>query len=101
MKKIDGFNFATIDELIKGCYLIDGDDGKAIFNGDFVSFTNYKDDRDGVKAIGVVNFSEDLLRFEIAVFSEKELSEKEASEYDVTDFLPFGQDLFGDLKSLK
>jgi len=93
-------NKITPAELLKNCYVLDGDDGTPILNGNFVSFTNYKDDRNGIESIGVVDFSEDLLRFEIAVFSEKEITSKNQENYDVCDFLAFGQDLFGNLKSL-
>ena len=87
------------EELVKDCFVINGENGKPIFNGNFVTFINYKDNREGVASVGVISFAPDYLRFEICVFEEKEIISLNSDNYTVIDFLPFGQDLFGNINT--
>ena len=87
------------EELVKDCFVINGENGKPIFNGNFVTFINYKDNREGVKSIGIISFAPDYLRFEICVFEETKICSINSDNYTVIDFLPFGQDLFGNINA--
>jgi len=90
------------EELLVNCFVLNGENGDPIFNGDLVSFRSYKEDASGVSSTGVIQFSSDLLRFEIAVFDEdiSTVTTNNPDDYTVSDFLPFGQDFFDKLNAL-
>ena len=98
MQQLEVLNKKTLGGLI----VLKGDDGEEFRNGDYISFTDYKNrDSDAPRGKGKISFSEDLMRFEVEVFSvDCDPFSQTKDSLSISDFFPFGQDLFGEVKTL-